>query len=77
MWSVMTETYDAIVIGGGMVGAATAFNLKSLGCERVLLIEREQTCSGGTVFFDSKLRTENERALRGKMRTRLTSVLQG
>ena len=53
----MTESYDAIVIGGGVVGAATAFNLKALGCERVLLIERDQTCCGGTAKSCAIIRT--------------------
>ena len=53
----MTNSFDAIVIGGGVVGAATAFHLKSLGCERVLLIEREQTCSGGTAKSCAIIRT--------------------
>ncbi|MFQ5784774.1 MAG: NAD(P)/FAD-dependent oxidoreductase [Alphaproteobacteria bacterium] len=44
----MSEAYDAIVIGGGVVGASTAFHLKTLGAERVLLLEREQICAGGT-----------------------------
>ena len=47
------ESFDVIVVGGGVVGggvvgAATAFNLKKLGCDRVMLMERNQTCSGGT-----------------------------
>lgn len=57
MWWVMTDTYDAIVIGGGVVGAATAFHLKSLGCARVLLIERDQTCCGGTAKSCAIVRT--------------------
>ena len=44
----MSKTYDAVVISGGVVGAATAFHLKRLGRGRVPLIERDQTCSGGT-----------------------------
>ncbi len=53
----MTESYDAIVIGGGVVGAATAFNLKKLGCDRVMLMERDQTCSGGTAKSCAIVRT--------------------
>jgi glycine/D-amino acid oxidase-like deaminating enzyme len=34
----MPDTYDTIVIGGGVVGATTAYHLKKLGCPRVLLI---------------------------------------
>ena len=40
--------FDAIVIGGGVVGASTAFHLKKLGAGSVLLLERGQICTGGT-----------------------------
>jgi glycine/D-amino acid oxidase-like deaminating enzyme len=53
----MSEIYDAVVIGGGVVGAATAFNLKKLGCDRVLLLERAETCSGGTAKSCAIIRT--------------------
>jgi glycine/D-amino acid oxidase-like deaminating enzyme len=42
------KNYDAIVVGGGVVGASAAFHLKQLGAERVALIERGQICTGGT-----------------------------
>ena len=42
------KNYDAIVIGGGVVGASTAFHLKKLGAGRVLLLERNQIATGGT-----------------------------
>jgi len=41
-------TYDAIVIGAGVVGAATAYYLQRLGKQRVLILERGPVCSGGT-----------------------------
>ncbi len=44
----MTETFDVVVVVGGVVGAATAFRLNRLGCGRVLLLERAETGSGGT-----------------------------
>ena len=40
--------HDVIVIGAGITGASTAYHLKKLGVDRVLLIERDQPASGGT-----------------------------
>jgi glycine/D-amino acid oxidase-like deaminating enzyme len=53
----MSESYDVAVIGGGVVGAATAFNLARLGARKVLLLERDQTCSGGTAKSCAIVRT--------------------
>ena len=53
----MSKAFDAIVVGGGVVGASTAFQLKKLGCDRVLLLERDQTCSGGTAKSCAIVRT--------------------
>ncbi len=44
----MSETYDVIVVGAGVVGASTAFHLAKLGEKKVCLIDRSQVCSGGT-----------------------------
>ncbi len=44
----MTETFDAIVVGAGVVGASTAFHLAKLGGLKVCVVERGQVCSGGT-----------------------------
>ncbi len=44
----MTGTYDAIVIGSGVVGASVAFHLAKLGGLKVCVIERGAVCSGGT-----------------------------
>ncbi len=43
-----TGTADVIVIGGGIMGTSTAFNLARLGAGRVVLLERSSICSGGT-----------------------------
>jgi glycine/D-amino acid oxidase-like deaminating enzyme len=40
-------TYDAIVIGAGISGAATAYHLRKAGA-KTLLIERGEAASGGT-----------------------------
>ncbi|MBI1773876.1 MAG: FAD-binding oxidoreductase [Proteobacteria bacterium] len=37
----MSETYDAVVIGAGISGAATAYHLKKGGMKRVLMLDRE------------------------------------
>lgn len=45
----MTEySADVVVIGGGVVGAATAFELANHGCTNVILIERNTLASGST-----------------------------
>jgi sarcosine oxidase subunit beta len=44
----MAASYDAIVIGGGVIGASTAFHLARAGAGRVALVERRAICSGNT-----------------------------
>lgn len=43
----MKKTADAVVIGGGIIGAATGYYLSKKGL-RVLLLERDFPCSGST-----------------------------
>ena len=43
----MKRTADVVVIGAGIAGAATAYNLAKLG-QKVILVEREFPCSGST-----------------------------
>ena len=44
----MSETYDAIVIGGGVMGCATLHYLAELGVTKTLLLERDTLASGST-----------------------------
>ena len=44
----MARTYDAIVIGGGVMGASIAFHLARAGAGRIALVERREICSGNT-----------------------------
>ena len=44
----MAEHFDILIIGGGVVGASTAYHLAALGDKKIGLIEREQIGSGGT-----------------------------
>ena len=42
------NTADVVVIGGGALGAATAFHLRRLGVSDVVLLERDALASGST-----------------------------
>jgi sarcosine oxidase subunit beta len=53
----MTETYDAIVIGAGVVGASTAFHLAKLGGLKVCVIDAGAVCTGGTAKSCAIVRT--------------------
>lgn len=44
----MKDSYDVIVVGGGVVGASIAFHLSKLGSGRFALVERGELCAGGT-----------------------------
>ncbi|MSP68171.1 MAG: FAD-binding oxidoreductase [Alphaproteobacteria bacterium] len=44
----MARAYDAIVVGAGINGASTAYHLRLLGLERVLLVEKGGIAAGGT-----------------------------
>jgi sarcosine oxidase subunit beta len=44
----MAITADAVVVGGGVIGASTLFHLCALGARRVLLCERRQPGAGAS-----------------------------
>jgi sarcosine oxidase, subunit beta len=44
----MASTADVVVVGGGVVGASTAFHLASLGVKRVVVCERHWPAAGAT-----------------------------
>jgi sarcosine oxidase, subunit beta len=41
-------TADFLIVGGGIMGCSTAYNLARLGAGNVVLLERNSICSGGT-----------------------------
>ena len=53
----MTERADVVVIGGGIMGAATLRYLAELGCRRPLLLERDTLASGSTGHCAGGVRT--------------------
>ena len=42
----MRNTADAVVIGGGVVGASVLYHLTKLGLRDVVLLEKNKLCSG-------------------------------
>jgi sarcosine oxidase subunit beta len=44
----VSETADVVVIGGGVVGASTAYHLAAAGAGRVVLLERQDHLAGGS-----------------------------
>lgn len=53
----MAMITDIIIIGGGVIGCSTAYNLAKLGARRVVLLERGDLCSGGTAKSCAIIRT--------------------
>ncbi|WP_010102778.1 NAD(P)/FAD-dependent oxidoreductase [Verminephrobacter aporrectodeae] len=51
------ESFDAIVIGAGVIGSSVAYHLAHLGCKKVLVLERTQIGSGTTSQSSGILRT--------------------
>jgi glycine/D-amino acid oxidase-like deaminating enzyme len=37
------RTYDAVVMGGGVVGSSVAYHLSKMGCKNVVVIEKDPT----------------------------------
>lgn len=51
------QTYDAIVIGAGVIGSSVAYHLARLGCTNVLVLDRTQIGAGTTSQSSGILRT--------------------
>src|ERR1700681_4479510 len=52
----MAETADAIVIGAGIMGAATAYHLARRNYGRIVVLERDTVCSGSTALASGGIR---------------------
>jgi sarcosine oxidase subunit beta len=53
----MSEKFDAIVVGGGVIGASVLFQLAKLGCHKALLLERGEIAGGMTAHSSGIVRT--------------------
>jgi sarcosine oxidase subunit beta len=53
----MSQTYDVIVIGGGVIGTSVLFHLTRLGCRNALLLERGELAGGATAQSSGIVRT--------------------
>lgn len=52
----MTPTADVVIVGGGIMGVATAYHLARLGAGRVVVLERNTVCSGSTALASGGIR---------------------
>jgi sarcosine oxidase subunit beta len=52
------NTADVVVIGGGVQGCATAYNLAKFGVKNVVLLEKGTVCSGSTVRCGAGIRAQ-------------------
>ncbi len=52
-----TQTADYLVVGGGLYGCVTAYNLARMGASNIALLERGGICSGGTARSCAIVRT--------------------
>ena len=53
----MNTNADFIILGGGVIGCSTAYNLARLGARNVVLLERGELASGGTAKSCAIVRT--------------------
>lgn len=51
------STADIIIIGGGVIGCSTAYNLAKAGAKNVVVLERNELASGGTAKSCAIVRT--------------------
>ena len=52
----MSATADVVIVGAGIMGAATAYHLARLGAGRVVVVERDTVCSGSTALASGGIR---------------------
>src|SRR5207244_6656496 len=56
MAGTMTDTADFVIVGAGVMGVSTAYDLARLGAGRVIVLERDTVCSGSTALASGGIR---------------------
>ncbi len=54
----MIEKASVVIIGGGVMGTSTAYHLAKLGCQDVVLVEKNQLASGSTSLSAGGIRLQ-------------------
>src|SRR5262249_6313420 len=72
----VAESFDVVVIGGGVIGASAAWQLARRRA-RVLLLERDQLASGGTGRSTAVIRTHYTHELLARMALEARRLLAG
>ncbi len=49
---------NVVIIGGGVMGTSTAYHLAKLGCQDIVLVERNQLASGSTALSAGGIRLQ-------------------
>ncbi len=63
----MTDTADAVIIGGGVMGCSILYNLAELGVTNTLLLERDVLASGSTSKSQAILRMHYSNEVTARM----------
>lgn len=58
---------DIVIIGGGVMGASTAWNLKKRGAGKIVLLERDNIATGATAKSSAVVRTHYTHPVLAKM----------
>ena len=71
----MKKAYDVIIIGGGIIGCATAFELAKRGITDILLIEKRFLTSGATGRCGAGIRQQWGSELNARIALESTHIL--
>ena len=55
---MMLNTADVVIIGGGIVGTATAYYLAKFGIKNIIVVEKDTICSGSTGACGAGIRAQ-------------------
>lgn len=73
---MMKKGYDVVIVGGGIVGCATAFELAKRGVTDVLLIEKGYLSSGATGRCGAGIRQQWGSELNARLALESTRIFE-